>query len=789
MALRGNLRDFSLPDVFQLVTFSRKSGVLRILRADGATGSVWFREGDVFFAQSNWHAELLGERLVRAQRITPAALQRALAVRASEGPDGRRIGRILVEEGFITDEVLEVFVSDQIQESIFDLMRWDEGEFDFDPSAEIADEDIGLSVSIENIIMEGSRRLEEWTRIRKKIPSMDVVFKMATAPGEGTFEISLKPIEWNLLLLVDGTRTVADLAHSTGRTDFEVARIMYGLFSAGLLEFASDDEVVRLRSERETREAALAEIDAERRAVAEAQVAEAQAREAALEAEAESRAHVEAPVEPSVQQPVARAEVPEFLSGGAAPTAQDAAVLEEMMGAVLRPLRVVEPERAPEPEPEAEPEPELVPEPEPEPGSEPEPAPEPEPESAPEPELEREPELEPEPEPEPELEPAPEPVSIFEIIGSATPGEPESTPEPLVEDGQAETAAAEEFTFLPVPAVSEVVEPLSVSAPTATPASAVSDETLAQIQASLAGLAQPVAESPVEPRPEVVPEVEPFAGTPAADYARNLMALGLGELPAEPAADSVQAPAEEPPAEIVVPARDEERNLGPWLAELARFCPGHDVVVVDDRPGFANAVRFPEAKQVVCDAFDHAIAALAITKYDFVCVITRGHRHDAACLRVLLAGEQPRYLGLIGSRRRTIELFKMLEEEGFNRAKIDRIHTPIGLAIGAETPKEIAISILAELIQQRSSRSAEREAERLALASHEPELLHYLIANTEPCALAVVVQKSGSTPVPTGAVMAVNQLGGIVGTVGGGCGEHEIVKHALEVLRTGKARL
>ena len=263
------------------------------------------------------------------------------------------------------------------------------------------------------------------------------------------------------------------------------------------------------------------------------------------------------------------------------------------------------------------------------------------------------------------------------------------------------------------------------------------------------------------------------------------------------------------PAELILNTRDEKDRTAVYTRaflppqRLILLGGGHvsqplcryaadlefDVVVVDDRPGFANAVRFPESGRVVCDGFDHAIAKLAITKYDFVCVITRGHRHDAACLRQLLAGEQPRYLGLIGSRRRTIELFKMLEEEGFDRAKIDQIHTPIGVPIGAETPKEIAISILAELIQQRSSRSAERKAERLALASHEPELLSYLIANAEPCALAVVVQKSGSTPVPTGAVMAVNQLGGIVGTVGGGCGEHEIVKHALDVLRTGKARL
>ena len=224
---------------------------------------------------------------------------------------------------------------------------------------------------------------------------------------------------------------------------------------------------------------------------------------------------------------------------------------------------------------------------------------------------------------------------------------------------------------------------------------------------------------------------------------------------------------------------------------LARYAADleFDVVVVDDRPGFANAVRFPEAGRVICDAFEPAIQALNITKYDFVCVITRGHRHDAACLRALLSCEQPRYLGLIGSRRRTIELFKMLEEEGSDRARIKRIHTPIGLAIGAETPKEIAISILAELISVRSSKSCDREAERLALASHEPELLQYLLSQKEPCALAVVVEKSGSTPVPTGAVMAVNALGGIVGTVGGGCGEHEIVKHALDVLRKGQPRL
>lgn len=355
MALRGNLKELSLPDIFQLVTFSGKTGVLRIVREDGAEGSVWFRDGDIFFAQSNWHTEPLGERLARAQRITPMALDRAVELRAAEPEGGRRLGDILVDEGYITTKVLETFVQQQMQDTIFDLMRWDEGEFEFEAMPDAPEEDIGLSVSIENVIMEGSRRLEEWNRIKKKIPSTDIVFKMATAPGEGTYEISLKPAEWNLLLLVDGTRSVAQLAVETDRTDFEVARIVYGLFSAGLLEFADDAEVVRLRAERVEREEKLAAIEAGLRAeriAAEAKVAKAaESRRAKSEARAALAAE-EVGQRVEIPQPAtAPAEVPEFLGEGhAAPSPEDMAVLEQMMGAVLeqRPTASQAETRAPE---------------------------------------------------------------------------------------------------------------------------------------------------------------------------------------------------------------------------------------------------------------------------------------------------------------------------------------------------------------------------------------------------------------------------------------------------------
>ncbi len=253
MALRGNLVDFTLSDVFQLIAMSRKTGVLRIHRLDASRGSVWFRDGEVFFAESNWRRERLGDRLVATQKIAPGALAKAVEIRAAES-EGRRLGTILVDEGYISRGVLEAFVQEQILDTIFDLMRWEDGEFDFEISAERPEEDIGLSVSIENIAMESGRRLEEWERIKKKVPSMDIVFKMASAPGEGPFEISLKPIEWNVLLLIDGTRTVSEVAQASGMTDFDVARVVYGLFSGGLLEVVSDEELAQLRAVKAARE-------------------------------------------------------------------------------------------------------------------------------------------------------------------------------------------------------------------------------------------------------------------------------------------------------------------------------------------------------------------------------------------------------------------------------------------------------------------------------------------------------------------------------------------------------
>jgi xanthine dehydrogenase accessory factor len=192
------------------------------------------------------------------------------------------------------------------------------------------------------------------------------------------------------------------------------------------------------------------------------------------------------------------------------------------------------------------------------------------------------------------------------------------------------------------------------------------------------------------------------------------------------------------------------------LYEAARKV-GFAVSVADDRPAFASYARFPEAKEVVCDSFEAALPRLHIGAGDFVCVLTRGHRDDVTCVKYLLRGNEPRYLGMIGSHRRVKGLFDMLAEEGFDRARIDRIHAPIGLPIGAVTPAEIAVSICAELIAARHALPA--EAGLLPQQNTDPDALRFLADDTRPAALLLVLATKGSTPVKGGALMGADKLG------------------------------
>lgn len=233
--LQGTLEVFTLPDVFRLLAQNRVTGGLHVVRESG-DGVIYFREGEVYFAFSSLTREFLGQKLVNAKLITQGQLLRMLDEQ-KRSPE-KRVGDLLVEKGYISKEMLDTFIKEQIQDAIFNLLQWDMGNFSFQAD-ETSPQEIGLSVSVENLIMENSRRLEEWEVIQRKIPSLDVIVRMSPTPPEDVMEINIKPEEWTLLVLADGVRTVRDIAAATERSEFEACKIIYGLVTAGLLDVAS----------------------------------------------------------------------------------------------------------------------------------------------------------------------------------------------------------------------------------------------------------------------------------------------------------------------------------------------------------------------------------------------------------------------------------------------------------------------------------------------------------------------------------------------------------------------
>jgi hypothetical protein len=231
--LKGTLDDFALPDIFRLVMVARRTGKLDIARSAGS-GKVFFRDGEVYYAESTVAREPLGQKLIRSGALTEGGLLKALDESASTG---ERVGEILVRNGSISVDQLQEAVRNQIEDSVFDLLRWDLGEFSWESNV-IADVEVPISVSVENLIMESSRRLDELEVILRKIPSEKAVPAMASAPPEGAVEINITPQEWRMLVLVNGVRTIHDIAEQVGLDDFSVMRSIYGLLSAGLVEMA-----------------------------------------------------------------------------------------------------------------------------------------------------------------------------------------------------------------------------------------------------------------------------------------------------------------------------------------------------------------------------------------------------------------------------------------------------------------------------------------------------------------------------------------------------------------------
>lgn len=212
---------------------------------------------------------------------------------------------------------------------------------------------------------------------------------------------------------------------------------------------------------------------------------------------------------------------------------------------------------------------------------------------------------------------------------------------------------------------------------------------------------------------------------------------------------------------------------------------GFEILVYDDRPKFASQNRFPEAS-VICDSFENIKNNIKLHPNDIVVIVTRGHAHDKECLEWVLQFDLPKYLGMIGSKRRVAIVKDLLIKDGFSKDKLDKLHSPIGLNISSITPAEIAVSIFAEIIQTLRENSDKHNV----FETFDQEILSELAnKDSKYKVLITVVYAEGSTPRTKGAKMLMADDGAILGSIGGGCSESKILDDSRYVLRNGGYKL
>ena len=210
-----------------------------------------------------------------------------------------------------------------------------------------------------------------------------------------------------------------------------------------------------------------------------------------------------------------------------------------------------------------------------------------------------------------------------------------------------------------------------------------------------------------------------------------------------------------------------------------------DIWVIEDRPLFADNAKRQGADHVICGDYKETLAKLQPQADDYYVCMTRGHRFDMECLTEIFTKSYA-YVGMMGSKKRAVIVKKDIEESGFSQEIISGLHSPIGLAIGGQTPEEIALSVISEIVKCKNERTSCTQIDNEVLdaltevAGHCASVTH---SPDEKYILCTIIKKNGSAPRGVGTQMLVSSDNRIVGTIGGGCAEALVISRCRRLFR------
>lgn len=244
--LAGSLAEFSIPDIFSLLTATRKTGRLH-LQADGVAGCVWIDGGAVAFAVADATRSPLAARMLHAGEVTSESVERIVDAQAGQA---NRIATALTDAGLSTDRVATV-VRDAVVDAVFDLSRWPDGSFSFEATTDGGG--AAVTVATAEVLAAVEQRLGEWAQIAATLPAeaqvLTTVPRPPSAADGARLQVSLE--QWEILTLVDGRRSVQEIVAVTGLGDFVVGKVLGSLVAAGLItgdDVPPGDTVVEQRT-------------------------------------------------------------------------------------------------------------------------------------------------------------------------------------------------------------------------------------------------------------------------------------------------------------------------------------------------------------------------------------------------------------------------------------------------------------------------------------------------------------------------------------------------------------
>jgi hypothetical protein len=240
MALKGNLRDFSVTQLLNLVNVAQKTGTLVVERSQEQV-FVSFREGKLSFARNGTDAAGLTMVLYHAKKLN-AAQVRAINER-SGGMSDKELGLLLINSNYISQQEILSSLQAYYLSMVNRLFTWSEGLFHFDNDLLPPKDKITVRISLENLIIEGTRKMREWEQLQGEIPSLEMALKFSERQGVNLRNLSLSVDEWKVISFINPKNTIHQIAKATNKSDLEIRRIVYGFIQAGLVDMVRPEGV------------------------------------------------------------------------------------------------------------------------------------------------------------------------------------------------------------------------------------------------------------------------------------------------------------------------------------------------------------------------------------------------------------------------------------------------------------------------------------------------------------------------------------------------------------------